>query len=64
MIREAAQKIRIPFFVIGGIDLSTLNEVLDNGAERAAVVRAAFGNPNIRESVRRLKKELTRRAAV
>lgn len=39
-VRLAAQNAKIPWFAIGGIDPSNLNDVLMAGAERIAVVRA------------------------
>lgn len=40
LVRHAAVHARIPFFAIGGIDLSNVGEVLAAGARRIAVVRA------------------------
>ncbi len=39
-VRYAAKNASIPWFAIGGIDPNNLNDVLDAGAERVAVVRA------------------------
>jgi len=39
-VRYAAQQANIPWFAIGGIDPSNINDVLASGAERVAVVRA------------------------
>ncbi|MEB3828911.1 thiamine phosphate synthase [Phormidium sp. CCY1219] len=39
-VRYAAENSPIPWFAIGGIDMHNLNEVLDSGADRVAVVRA------------------------
>ena len=39
-VRQAAQKARIPWFAIGGIESSSLAPVLEAGARRVAVVRA------------------------
>jgi thiamine-phosphate pyrophosphorylase len=39
-VRYAAQNCSLPWFGIGGIDINNLEEVLDAGAERIAVVRA------------------------
>lgn len=39
-VRYAADNSTIPWFAIGGIDMSNLNDVLDANAERVAVVRA------------------------
>lgn len=39
-VKYAAKNATIPWFAIGGIDPNNLNDVLDAGAERVAVVRA------------------------
>ena len=39
-VRYAAQNSPVPWFAIGGIDHTNLNDILDAGAERVAVVRA------------------------
>ncbi len=39
-VKYAAKNASIPWFAIGGIDPNNLNDVLDAGAERVAVVRA------------------------
>ena len=43
LIRQVKSSIRIPWVVIGGIDLQTLPLVLSAGAVRVAVVRAVAG---------------------
>lgn len=40
LVREVAPVLQIPWFAIGGIDLTNLAEVLEAGATRVAVVRA------------------------
>lgn len=39
-VRYAAQNSTIPWFAIGGIDTNNINDVIDSGAERVAVVRS------------------------
>lgn len=39
-VRYAAENSKVPWFAIGGIDMSNLNDVLSAGAERVAVVRS------------------------
>ncbi|MBE9019259.1 thiamine phosphate synthase, partial [Chroococcidiopsidales cyanobacterium LEGE 13417] len=39
-IRHVAKNVSIPWFAIGGIDVNNVNEVLNAGAQRVAVVRA------------------------
>lgn len=63
-IREIADRVSVPFFAIGGIDSLRLGTVARCGARRIAVVRAAFANRNVFESVRRLKKELMKHDGV
>lgn len=41
-VSYAAQNCPIPWFAIGGIDMTNLNDVLGAGAERVAVVRAVM----------------------
>lgn len=39
-VRYAAKESSVPWFAIGGIDLNNLNEVLEGGTQRVAVVRS------------------------
>jgi thiamine-phosphate pyrophosphorylase len=39
LIKEFSRKIRIPFFVIGGINLRNLGQIISAGADRAAICR-------------------------
>ncbi|HIK06716.1 MAG TPA: thiamine phosphate synthase [Trichormus sp. M33_DOE_039] len=39
-VRYAAQNSTVPWFAIGGIDPNNINDVIDSGAERVAVVRS------------------------
>lgn len=54
----ADSKPPIPFFPVGGIDLSNLPEILEAGAWRAAVVRAIAGASDPQETAGRFKKIL------
>ncbi len=54
-VRQAAEKIKIPFVCIGGIDLSNIEQVLDAGASRVAVVRAIFSSEDPYESAKQLR---------
>lgn len=40
LIKELRTKINIPFFAVGGIELSNINKVIFSGAERVAICRA------------------------
>jgi thiamine-phosphate pyrophosphorylase len=58
-VREvAAMKPPIPFFAIGGIDLSNIQEVLDAGAHRIAVVRAIANAEGPQKTASELKKKI------
>lgn len=43
-VKWASENIEIPFFAIGGIDLSNVNDVLSSGAKKVAVVRAIINS--------------------
>ncbi len=51
-VREAARNLDIPFVAIGGIDLSTIDDVLEAGAQTIAVVRAFGQTPELLRRVR------------
>lgn len=58
LIREVRDSIKIPFVAIGGIDGSSIGEVIAAGAGRVAVVRAVCGAKDVRGAAERLKKDL------
>jgi len=45
-VRHAAERARVPWFAIGGIDESNVRDVVAAGAERIAVVRAITDAPD------------------
>lgn len=53
-INEIKKHIKIPFFVIGGINQGNVKQVLASGAKRIAVCRAICRAKNIRQAVRDL----------
>lgn len=57
-VQQAAQELNIPFVAIGGIDLSNIQQVLNAGARRIAVVRAIFSADNIDEATQQLREEI------
>ena len=57
-IRQAIHSIRIPFVAIGGIDLSNIDEVLQAGARRIAVVRAVFSEDDPYDAAEKLKDKI------
>lgn len=47
LIKECNKKIKIPFFVIGGINLNNINQLLSKGAKRVAVCSVISHAKNI-----------------
>jgi thiamine-phosphate pyrophosphorylase len=58
LVRDAARLSAVPWFAIGGIDHSTLDEVVAAGATRVAVVRAIADAPDPRAAARSLRSAL------
>ncbi len=58
LIRQLSAKVHIPFVVIGGIDQTNVDQVLEAGAKRIAAVRAIFGAPDVLEAARRFRHRL------
>ncbi|MFH0791467.1 MAG: thiamine phosphate synthase [Candidatus Omnitrophota bacterium] len=54
LITKIKRRIKIPFFAIGGINETNLNEVLSSGAKRIAVCRAVCQAKNIHKIVKLL----------
>ncbi|MBI2238545.1 MAG: thiamine phosphate synthase, partial [Actinobacteria bacterium] len=54
LVRRAAKTLDRPWFAIGGIDLTTLPEVVGAGATRIVVVRAVTEAPDPAAAVRAL----------
>ena len=59
LVRQAAVKISVPWFAIGGIDLAKLPLVLSAGAQRVAVVRSVVSSSDPMQAARALKEQLT-----
>jgi len=57
-VRWAAVNITIPWFAIGGINLKTLDQVLDAGARRICVVSAILNAPSIFHACQEFKRRL------
>ncbi|CAF0689517.1 thiamine phosphate synthase [Candidatus Methylacidithermus pantelleriae] len=55
VIREVAQRVRIPQFCIGGINCETLPQVLAAGGRRVAVVSAVCKSHDAEDACRQLK---------
>lgn len=58
LVRHAAAHARQPWFAIGGIDRTNVDEVLAAGAARIAVVRAIAGAPDPETAARELRSAL------
>jgi thiamine-phosphate pyrophosphorylase len=57
-VRWAAANVKLPWFVIGGINLSNLDEVLAAGARRICVVSAILNADDIAKACTEFKKKL------
>lgn len=57
-VRWAAANIKIPWFAIGGITLSNIDEVLAAGATRICAVTAILNAPDPAEACRQFKRRL------
>lgn len=60
-VRWAAQHVSLPWFAIGGIDASNVNDVLDAGARRIVVVRAILDAADPAQAASELKTALDSR---
>jgi thiamine-phosphate pyrophosphorylase len=57
-VRWAAQHVRIPWFAIGGINLSNLDSVLEAGARSVCVVSAILNRDDVAAACREFKTRL------
>lgn len=57
-VRWAADNIRVPWFAIGGVNLTNLDEVLAAGARRICVVSAILNAPDISRACQEFKNRL------
>jgi thiamine-phosphate pyrophosphorylase len=58
-VRWAAANVKIPWFAIGGVNLSTLDQVLAAGAQRICVVSAILNAPDVMKACKEFKTRLT-----
>jgi len=58
LIKAISKKIKIPFFVIGGINRNNLNSVLSAGAKRVAICSAICKAKNINREFTNIRKQL------
>jgi thiamine-phosphate pyrophosphorylase len=61
-VRWAQANVTVPWFAIGGINLTTLDEVLAAGARRICVVSAILNAPDVAKACAEFQKRLTRGA--
>ena len=52
------RRLSIPYFAIGGIDLSNIGEIIEAGATRVAISNGVFGNKAVGETTSLIKKQL------
>ena len=57
-IRQVRDKVKIPFFAIGGINQENVGEVIRAGAGRVAVINAVFGAKNVKKAAEELRKRI------
>jgi thiamine-phosphate pyrophosphorylase len=58
LVREVAARVATPFFAIGGITLDNVDQVLDAGAKRVAVVSAILKAADVKKAAAAFKKKL------
>lgn len=57
-VRWAAANVKVPWFAIGGINLTNISDVLRAGATRICVVSAILNAPDIEETCKAFRKHL------
>jgi len=57
-VRWAAAHVRVPWFAIGGINLQTIDAVLEAGAKRICVVSAILNAPDVTKACLEFRKKL------
>ena len=55
---ELNRRLRIPYFAIGGIDLSNIEGVIHAGASRIAVSNGVFGKKSVGKTTTLIKEQL------
>jgi len=58
LISQVKERVSVPFFAIGGINLESIDQVLEAGATRVAVVSAILKAPDARQAAAALKERL------
>lgn len=59
-VKWASKNVNIPFYAIGSINEDNVNEVVNSGAKRIAVIRAIMYSSDIKKSTENLKSALLR----
>lgn len=57
-VRWAAANVKVPWFAIGGVNLKTIDAVLEAGARRVCVVSAILNSPDIPHACSEFRKRL------
>jgi thiamine-phosphate pyrophosphorylase len=57
-VRWAAANVQIPWFAIGGINLATIDAVLNAGARRVCVVSAILNRDDVAQACREFRTRL------
>jgi thiamine-phosphate pyrophosphorylase len=57
-VRWAAANVTVPWFAIGGINLTTVGDVVASGAERICVVSAILNTPDVAKACQEFRKHL------
>jgi thiamine-phosphate pyrophosphorylase len=63
VISEAKKRLRIPFTVIGGINLGNLENILDAGAESVCMMSAIIAKDDVEKEVRKVEMIIHEHAA-
>jgi thiamine-phosphate pyrophosphorylase len=58
LVRQVAGRVKMPFFAIGGITFDNIDQVLEAGATRVAVVSAILKAPDVTKAAAALKEKL------
>lgn len=58
-VRWAAAHVKVPWFAIGGINLQTIDAVLEAGAKRICVVSAILNAPDVAKACAEFRKRLS-----
>lgn len=58
IVQEAKESLKIPFFLIGGINLNNLDSVVQAGGKKIAVISALVLSDDVRQSAMKLMEKL------